>query len=132
MSPPRQPDGRDSTEAAVEKIGEAMQGRTPVFDWTHRNAQGQDIACEIHLIRMPGDKPRVRATVMNITERKQLQDLTTQRARQQEALNAITQKIQAATTIEDALQVAARELGHALGQKPTLVALESDLSKKNQ
>ena len=126
MSPPIQPDGRDSTQAAMEKIGEAMQGKTTVFDWIHRNAQGQDIPCEVRLVRMPGDRPRVRASVTDSTERKSLQDLTARRARQQEAINLITQRIQAATTIEEAMQVAARELGHALGQRPTLVALDAD------
>ena len=47
MSPPTQPDGRDSTEKAQEMIAEAMGGKTPVFEWTHRNAQGQDIPCEV-------------------------------------------------------------------------------------
>lgn len=124
MSPPTQPDGRDSAQAAMEKIGEAMQEKTPVFDWIHRNAQGQDIPCEVRLVRIPGDRPRVRASVTDITERKRLQDLTAQRARQQEAINLITQRIQAATTIEEAMQVAARELGHALGKRQTLVSLE--------
>jgi Flp pilus assembly protein TadB len=73
---------------------------------------------------MPGEHPRVRASVTDISERKHLEELTAQRARQQEAINLITQRIQAATTIEDALQVAARELGHALGKRQTLVALE--------
>jgi PAS domain S-box-containing protein len=126
MSPPRQPDGRDSTEKAMEKIGEAMQGGTPIFEWVHRNAQGEDIPCEIRLVRMPGDHPRVRASVTDISERKRNEDLTRQRAQQQEALNLITQKIQGATTIEAALQVTARELGRALGRKPTLVTLEPD------
>jgi PAS domain S-box-containing protein len=61
----------------------------------------------------------------DITEQKRNQDLTTQRARQQEALNLITQKIQSATTIENALQVAVRELGHSLGM-PASVRLEAD------
>lgn len=39
-------------------------------------------------------------------------------------LNAISQKIQDTATIEDAMKVAARELGHALGRRQTLVALE--------
>ena len=124
MSPPLQPDGRDSTEKAMEKIGEAMQGGTPVFEWVHRNGQGENFSCEIHLVRLPGDKPRVRATVIDITERKQLQDLAVQRARQQESINTITQKIQSAATVEEAMQVAARELGHALGKRQTAVTLE--------
>ena len=126
MSPPRQPDGRDSTEKAMEKIGEAMQGATPIFEWMHRNGQGEDFLCEIRLVRMPGEHPRVRASVTDITERKRNEDFTRQRAQQQEALNLITQRIQSATTIESALQVTARELGRALGMKPTLVTLEPD------
>jgi GAF domain-containing protein len=46
------------------------------------------------------------------------------RAERETKLNTIAQKIQSAATIENAMQVAARELGHALGMKPTLVALE--------
>ncbi len=124
MSPARQPDGRDSTEKAMEKIGEAMQGESPVFEWTHRNAQGEDILCEVRLVRLPGAHPRVRATVYDITERKHLAELTAQRAKQQEALNRITQKIESTITVEAALQVTARELGHALGMKPTLVTID--------
>jgi PAS domain S-box-containing protein len=61
----------------------------------------------------------------DITERRRLEELNRARARQQEAINLITQKIQSATTIESALQIAARELGHALGMKPTLVTLDA-------
>ena len=61
----------------------------------------------------------------DVTERRQLEDFNRKRAAQQEAINTITQRIQAASTVEDALQVAARELGHALGNRQTLVAIES-------
>lgn len=74
MSPPTQPDGRPSTEGAMEKIQLAMQGETPIFEWDHINGKGELIPCEIHLSRMPGDKPRVRATVIDITERKKAQE----------------------------------------------------------
>jgi nitrate/nitrite-specific signal transduction histidine kinase len=48
-----------------------------------------------------------------------------QRRGEREALiGAIGQRIQAATTIEEAMQVTARELGHALGMKQTLVTLD--------
>lgn len=124
MSPANQPDGRDSTEKAMEMIGIAMQKNIHIFEWLHVNAQGDEIPCEVRLVRMPGDHPRLRVSVTDISERKHLEVLTAQRARQQEALNLITQKIQSTNTIEEAMQVAARELGHALGKRQTLVALE--------
>jgi parvulin-like peptidyl-prolyl isomerase len=45
-------------------------------------------------------------------------------AERETKLNIIAQKIQAADTIEEAMQVAARELGHALGKRQTFVALD--------
>jgi hypothetical protein len=115
MSPPTQPDGRDSTEKALEKIGDAMKGNISIFDWMHRNAQGKDIPCEVRLARLPSDRPRVRASVTDITERKRIEDLNQRREQQQEALNLISQKIQQATTVEAALQITVRELGRAMG-----------------
>ncbi len=41
-------------------------------------------------------------------------------------LNTIVQKIQGTATIEEAMQIAARELGHALGRRQTLVALDAE------
>jgi GAF domain-containing protein/HAMP domain-containing protein len=60
----------------------------------------------------------------DITERHRLEEINRKRAIQQETLNVITQKIQGAATIEEAMQITAREMGHALGMKPTLVTLE--------
>lgn len=61
----------------------------------------------------------------DVTERRRLEEQNRKHAIQQEAINLITQKIQSTTTIESALQIAARELGHALGKRQTLVTLES-------
>ena len=68
----------------------------------------------------------------DITERKRLEEFNRKRARQQEALNTITQKIQNTVTIEEAMQIAARELGHALGKRQTLVALEPSALSGNR
>ncbi|MBI5965022.1 MAG: GAF domain-containing protein [Chloroflexi bacterium] len=60
----------------------------------------------------------------DVTERRRLEELNRKRAAQQEAINLITQKIQGTTTVEAALQIAARELGHSLGMRQTLVTLD--------
>ncbi|MBK9752430.1 MAG: response regulator [Nannocystis sp.] len=70
MSPPVQPSGRSSEDAAREKVGQALAGGTPVFEWMHRNAAGRDIPCEVRLVRMPAaGRNLVRASVTDITER---------------------------------------------------------------
>ena len=62
----------------------------------------------------------------DVTERRRLEELNRKRAVKQEAINLITQKIQNAPTIEASLQITARELGHALGMKSTLVTLNPE------
>ena len=62
----------------------------------------------------------------DITEQKKNQELAAKNASQQAAINLITQKIQNTTSIESALQMAVRELGHALGMKQTTVTLKSE------
>ncbi|MBA3547472.1 MAG: response regulator [Nannocystis sp.] len=74
MSPPTQPDGRSSASQALAKVTEALGGGAPVFEWIHRNAAGQDIPCEVRLVRMPAaGRNLVRASVTDITERRRSQ-----------------------------------------------------------
>ncbi|MFZ5822673.1 MAG: GAF domain-containing protein [Chloroflexota bacterium] len=57
---------------------------------------------------------------------------TQQQAYQETLISSISQKIQSATTLESVLQVAARELGRALGSKETRVILESPITESRQ
>ena len=74
LSPEYQPDGRLSSEAAREEVMQAVQGEVRVFEWMHLNAQGQEIPCEMRLVRMPsGDRVLIRCSVTDITERKRFE-----------------------------------------------------------
>jgi PAS domain S-box-containing protein len=56
---------------AREMIGLALDGGTPAFEWTHLNAAGDPLACEVRLVSMPSSERRlVRGTIFEISERK--------------------------------------------------------------
>lgn len=71
VSPPFQPDGRTSAEAAGENIAEALAGGTPAFEWTHLGADGQTVDCEVRLVRLPGtQRTLLRGSMLDVRERK--------------------------------------------------------------
>lgn len=71
LSPERQPDGRLSSEAAREKIDDALNGGVPVFEWTHVDPAGVLFPCEVRLVRLPDPARRlIRGSVIGIGERK--------------------------------------------------------------
>ena len=71
LSPAFQPDGRSSEEAATQKIREALEGGTPVFEWMHVDATGRVFPCEVRLVRLPSaSRQIVRGSVTDISERK--------------------------------------------------------------
>jgi len=57
---------------------------------------------------------------------------TQNQAERETTLNQITQKIQSSTSVQSALQIAARELGRALGMKTTQITLEPELQAGEQ
>lgn len=70
LSPLLQPDGRSSTESAREKIRQAVEGQTPVFEWTHVHSSGRSVPCEVRLVRLPAqDRTLIRGSVIDNTER---------------------------------------------------------------
>jgi two-component system, LuxR family, sensor kinase FixL len=75
VSPPLQPDGRPSSEAAAAELERALRHETPRFEWTHRNAAGKEIPCEISLVRLPSSgRKLVRGSIVDISERKRAQE----------------------------------------------------------
>jgi PAS domain S-box-containing protein len=72
FSPPTQPDGRDSAEAARERIKAASSGQPQLFYWQHLRRDGDLIDAEISLtaVTLRGQR-LVLAIGRDVTERKQ-------------------------------------------------------------
>jgi GAF domain-containing protein len=66
--------------------------------------------------------------IATVLENRQQYERAQRQAEREAMLNAINQKIQSATSVEAVLQIAARELGHALGAPMTI----AQLSMKDQ
>jgi PAS domain S-box-containing protein len=79
LSPPRQPDGTPSDRAAFDFIEQALNGAIPVFDWMHRPLTGDDVCCEVRLVRLPAEKQRlVRGSITDVSAQRRIQEHITQ------------------------------------------------------
>ncbi len=94
LSPPTQPDGQPSAVKANAVIASAVAGAQPVFEWTHRDADGRDIPCEIRLLRMDlGGRTILRGSILDISERKVAEARIRQLARTYAVLSDVNQMI---------------------------------------
>ena len=81
VSPPTQPDGRPSREAAMSFIKKTMEGNLQTFEWTHLNKKtGNEIFCLVCFIKLPSSEQNIlRASIIDITERERAQRKIAQR-----------------------------------------------------
>lgn len=74
LSPALQPDGTASPAAAADRIRAALEDGPQVFEWMHMDSEGSAIPCEVRLVRLPGESPQIRGSMIDIRERKRLED----------------------------------------------------------
>ena len=72
LSPLTQPDGRDSQEAALDRIETAFSEGEAFFEWTHQRVDGTEFPAEVKLSRFEYEgQPAIHALLRDITDRKE-------------------------------------------------------------
>ncbi len=70
LSPDKQPDGSKSKGKALEKINQALEGKSPFFEWVHKTCEGEEFYTEVSLNRYDiQDEYMIIAVVRDITDR---------------------------------------------------------------
>src|SRR5215468_9160863 len=124
ISRPIATDGRPASELASEKIREALDGGSPVFEWIHRNSAGEDIHCEVRLMRLPGaERNLVRGSVTDITERKSAEEALRQYVERLKIMREMDRSILAARSAEEIASVALRRLRELIPTERITVVL---------
>ncbi|NQT15196.1 MAG: PAS domain S-box protein, partial [Planctomycetes bacterium] len=82
LSPKHQPDGRLSADKAKEMIDTAMQEGSHFFQWTHKTVDSREFPADVLLTRVElAGHSLLQATVRDITERKQVEEVLAERNR---------------------------------------------------
>ncbi len=126
LSPEKQPNGELSSEMAMNYIQQAIDGDKPSFEWMHFDSEGNQVPCEIRLVRLPSENSvLVRGSIVDITVRKKVAEEIAANSELMRELYSYSQNIR-----EEERTYIAREIHDELGQQ--LTGLKMDLSWINR
>ncbi|MFN8285230.1 MAG: PAS domain S-box protein [Chitinophagales bacterium] len=76
ISPQFQPDGTASAPRSEKVIERVMTGERVIFEWNHLRKDGQEITCEVRLVKISdADQNLIRASIIDISEKKHNQQV---------------------------------------------------------
>ncbi len=105
VSPPVQADGTPSFGISRGYVEEALSGGTPVFEWLHRDAEGNVIPCEVRFVRLPSSNGSlIRASIIDITERKRAELISSGERRAFEKIASNEPLVVALTAITEVVE----------------------------
>ena len=94
FSPERQPDGRLSSEVAIEAIQKTMAGNSQRLEWQNTPEGGRTVNLEITLSRIDiGHKTYIQAITRDVTERKQVEIREAKRVLRLQRLSELSLKL---------------------------------------
>ncbi|MBW1897006.1 MAG: PAS domain S-box protein, partial [Deltaproteobacteria bacterium] len=114
FSPPVAPDGRPVPEVLQDRLKSLTPDKQIMFEWVHLHADGHEIPCEIRAVLLPSSgRPLLRASMIDITERKRTEEALERRQAFQELITRISTKFigQTGDEFEQAIQDTLVEIG---------------------
>jgi PAS domain S-box-containing protein len=90
LSPPQQPDGRESEKAALEHVETAFEEGEAFFEWTHQRVDNTTFPAEVKLSRFEYEgEPTFLGLVRDISERKEYERRLEEQRDNLEVLNRV-------------------------------------------
>ncbi len=118
ISPPFQPNGRDSLSMASEMMAIAFERGNNRFEWVHQRSDGTDFPAEVVLtIIQVGNETLIEAVVQDLTDRKLAEETLVRseqalrkQAQREQLLNQIANQIRNSLDLDTILATAVQEV----------------------
>ncbi|MBE9120695.1 PAS domain S-box protein [Tychonema sp. LEGE 07199] len=118
LSPPFQPNGRDSSTLASEMMDLAFERGNHRFDWLHQRSDGTEFLAEVVLTAIEvGNQKHIQAVVQDLTDRQLAEETLVrseqalrQQAQREQLLNQIANQIRNSLDLDTILATAVQEI----------------------